>query len=103
MVDATAALTAQNWWYLATRLTSPAGSSEKRTKLRTRSRNRAGSKTPRTSTSSWGRSVTTTRPSIVFHGVKCSKPALNAPMTACSPSAATHTTLGGNIEGMSAR
>ena len=67
-MDATAALTAQYWWYFATRFTKPDGSSEKTTKLRSRSRNRAGSNTPRTSTSSCGRSVTSSRPSIVFHG-----------------------------------
>ena len=39
-VDSTAALTAQYWWYLATRLTKPSGSSLKTVKFRTMSRNR---------------------------------------------------------------
>ena len=44
------------------------GSSLNTMKFRRMSRNRAWSKTPLISTSSAGRLVTTSRPSIVFHG-----------------------------------
>ncbi len=103
IVESTAALTAQYWWYFATRFTSPCGSAVNTTNDRTRSRKRAGSKTPRTRTSSAGRLVTTSRPSIVFHGAKCSQPAVKEPIEALLPSEMTVTALGTKIAGMSRR
>ncbi len=69
-VRSTAVLTAQNWWYFATFFSATAPPSPlNTTKLRTRSRNRALSNTPRTRTSTCGISPDATSvPSIVFHG-----------------------------------